>query len=124
MGPDRAADESGAIGRYAALPAAARAFVDPGTTVPVETVGPEAIPEGRAALEAVIERLASVDLAAYAARLTPRDVEGLGFEAVRVVLPRAQPLFTGDAYFGERARTVPGTFGYEPRLDRDHHPFP
>ena len=124
MGPDRAADESGAIGRYAALPGAARAFVDPGTTVPAGTVGPEAIPEGRAALEAVIERLAAADLAAYAARLTPRDVEGLGFEAVRVVLPRAQPLFTGDAYFGERARTVPGTFGYEPRLDRDHHPFP
>ncbi|PSP67984.1 bacteriocin biosynthesis protein SagD [Halobacteriales archaeon QS_1_69_70] len=124
MGPDRAADESGAIGRYADLPAAARAFVDPGTTVPAGTVGPEAIPEGRAALEAVIERLAAADMAVYAARLTPRDVEGLGFEAVRVVLPRAQPLFTGDAYFGERARTVPGTFGYEPRLDRDHHPFP
>ena len=124
MGPDRAADESGAIGRYAALPAPARAFVDPGTTVPADTVGPETIPEGRAALEAVVERLAAADLAAYAARLTPRDVEGLGFEAVRVVLPRAQPLFTGEAYFGERARTVPGTFGYEPRLDRDHHPFP
>jgi ribosomal protein S12 methylthiotransferase accessory factor len=124
MGPDRAADESGAIGRYAALPAAARAFIDPGTTVPAETVGPEANPEGRGALDAVIDRLSAADLAAYAARLTPRDVEGLGFEAVRVVLPRAQPLFTGDAYFGERARTVPGTFGYEPRLDRDHHPFP
>jgi ribosomal protein S12 methylthiotransferase accessory factor len=124
MGPDRAADESGAIGRYAEFPAAAREFVDPSTTVPAATVGPDSVPEGRAALSAVVDRLVAADLEAYGARLTPRDVEGLGFEAVRAVVPSAQPLFTDDAYFGERARTVPGTFGYEPRLDRDHHPFP
>jgi ribosomal protein S12 methylthiotransferase accessory factor len=124
MGPERAGEESGAIGRYAEFPAAARGFVDPPTTVPAATVGPQSVPAGRAALDAVVDRLAAADLDAYAARLTPRDVEGLGFEAVRAVVPAAQPLFTGDPYFGERARTVPGTFGYEPRLDRPHHPFP
>ncbi len=124
MGPDRAAEESGAIGRYAEFPAAARAFVDPATTVPAATVGPDAVPGGRAELDALLERLEAADLAAYGARLTPRDVEGLGFEAVRVVVPEAQPLFTDAAYFGERARTVPASFGYEPRLDREHHPFP
>jgi ribosomal protein S12 methylthiotransferase accessory factor len=124
MGPDRAAEESGAIGRYAEFPAAAREYVDPTTRVPADTVGPDAVPEGRAALDAVVERLEAAGLAAYGARLTPRDVEELGFEAVRAVVPAAQPLFTDDAYFGDRARSVPETFGYESRLDRDHHPFP
>jgi ribosomal protein S12 methylthiotransferase accessory factor len=124
MGPDRADEASGAIGRYAEFPGAIRGFVDPATTVPADTVGPDAVPEGRAALEAVVERLESAGLDAFGARLTPRDVEGLGFEAVRAVVPAAQPLFTDEPYFGDRARTVPGTFGYEPRLDRIHHPFP
>ena len=82
------------------------------------------VPEGRAELNALLDRLEAAGLDAYGARLTPRDVESLGFEAVRVVVPGAQPLFTGEAYFGERARTVPETFGYEPRLDREHHPYP
>jgi len=124
MGPDRAAEESGAIGRYAAFPEAAREFVTPATTVPAATVGPESVPEGRAELDALLDRLEAAGLEGYGARLTPRDVESLGFEAIRVVVPGAQPLFTDEAYFGERARTVPGTFGYEPRLDREHHPYP
>jgi ribosomal protein S12 methylthiotransferase accessory factor len=48
----------------------------------------------------------------------------MGFEAVRVLVPGAQPLFTGEPYFGERARTVPEALGFEPRLDRPIHPFP
>jgi ribosomal protein S12 methylthiotransferase accessory factor len=82
------------------------------------------VPEGRAELDALLDRLEAAGLEGYGARLTPRDVESLGFEAIRVVVPGAQPLFTDEAYFGERARTVPGTFGYEPRLDREHHPYP
>ena len=124
MGPDRAAEESGAIGRYAGFPEAAREFVDPSTTVPAATVGPESPPSGREELEAVLERVAAAGLDAYGARLTPRDVDALGFEAVRVAVPAAQPLFTGDPYFGDRVSRVPETFGYEPRLDREHHPFP
>jgi ribosomal protein S12 methylthiotransferase accessory factor len=124
MGPDRAADEPGAIGRYAEFPEAAREFVDPMTTVPAATVGPAEPPTGRAELDALLDRVGAAGLDAYGARLTPRDIDSLGFEAVRVVVPAAQPLFTDDAYFGERARTVPAEFGYEPRLDRGHHPFP
>ena len=48
----------------------------------------------------------------------------MGFEAVRVVIPSAQPLFTGDPYFGERSRRVPESLGFEPDLDREYHPFP
>ncbi|PSQ39714.1 bacteriocin biosynthesis protein SagD [Halobacteriales archaeon QS_9_68_42] len=124
MGPDRAAEESGTIGRYAAFPEAARGFVTPATTVPAATIGPGSVPEGRAELDALLDRLEAAGLEAYGARLTPRDVESLGFEAVRAVVPGAQPLFTDEAYFGERARTVPETFGYEPQLDREHHPYP
>jgi ribosomal protein S12 methylthiotransferase accessory factor len=56
--------------------------------------------------------------------LTPRDVAQLGFEAVRVLVPTAQPLFTGEAFFGERAREVPPDLGFEFRPDRGHHPYP
>ena len=92
--------------------------------MPAATVGPEAVPDGHEELSALLGRLEAAGLEAYGARLTPRDVESLGFEAVRAVVPGAQPLFTDEAYFGERARTVPETFGYEPRLDREHHPYP
>jgi ribosomal protein S12 methylthiotransferase accessory factor len=124
MGPEKAAEQSGAIGSYAAFPEAARAFVDPATTVPASKVGPSTVPDGPDELEAVRERVAEAGLDAYGARITPRDVERLGFEAVRVVVPEAQPLFTDDPYFGGRARRVPEELGFEPRLDREHHPFP
>ena len=123
MGPEAAAEEGGAIAEYADFPAAARRFVDPDGRIPADSLG-EPDRSGRAELEAVCERLSAVDLSAYAVRLTPRDVEELGFEAVRVVVPAAQPLFTGEPFFGERARTVPASLGFEPRLDRAYHPFP
>jgi ribosomal protein S12 methylthiotransferase accessory factor len=72
----------------------------------------------------VLDRLATADLDVYAARLTTPDVAGLGFEAVRVLVPDAQPLFTDDPYFGSRAESVPPELGFEPRLDREHHPYP
>lgn len=124
MGPDRASEESGAIGPYAEFPDAARSFVDPETTVPASEVGPAAVPAGPAELDAVVERVESAGLDAYGARVTPRDVENLGFEAVRVVVPAAQPLFTDDPYFGDRVREVPEQLGFEPATDREHHPFP
>jgi ribosomal protein S12 methylthiotransferase accessory factor len=124
MGPDRATGESGAIGHYADFPDEAQEFVSPETTVPADSVGPETAPDGEAELSALVDRVTDAGLDAYGARLTPRDVESLGFEAVRVVVPEAQPLFTDGAYFGERARSVPESLGFEFRPDRPHHPFP
>ncbi|ADB60824.1 protein of unknown function DUF181 [Haloterrigena turkmenica DSM 5511] len=124
LGPEDVSDASGAIGEYAAFPEAVRGFVDVERTVPAESVGPETAPEGRAALTELLERTTDADLTPYAARLTTRDVAETGFEAARVVVPGAQPLFTGEPFFGERARTVPADLGFEPRLERAFHPYP
>jgi ribosomal protein S12 methylthiotransferase accessory factor len=124
MGPEQASAEQGAIGHYADFPAPARDFVDADATVPAAGVGPDPVPEGRAALAGVVERLGDAGLDAYAARLTTREVAALGFEAVRVVVPEAQPLFTGDAFFSDRASEVPRQLGFEPRPDRPFHPYP
>jgi ribosomal protein S12 methylthiotransferase accessory factor len=72
----------------------------------------------------VIGRVTDAGLDAYAARTTTRDVSELGFEAVRVLIPEAQPLFTGEPFFAERAESVPRALGFEPRLDREYHPYP
>lgn len=124
MGIDRAADQSGGIGPAAAFPESVRAFVSPETMVPAASVGPETVPDGANELDAVLERVTDAGLDVYGARVTPRDVETLGFEAVRVVVPTAQPLFTDDPYFGGRAETVPEELGFQFRPDREHHPFP
>jgi len=124
MGPDSAADALGSIGRYAESPGEAASYVDPGTTAPADSVGTDGSLAGPDELRAVVERVGDAGLNAYAARTTKRDVERLGFEAVRVLLPQAQPLCFGSIYFGERARTVPESLGFAPELDRDHHPFP
>ena len=124
MGRDGAAESDGAIGHYADRPPLVDAFVSPETTVDAASVGPETVPDGGAHLDAVLDRLVDAGPSAYAARTTTRDVQRLGFEAVRVVVPSAQPLFFGDPYFGERARSVPADMGFEPALDRDHHPYP
>jgi ribosomal protein S12 methylthiotransferase accessory factor len=123
MGREGARSE-GNIGEYAGFPGPAREFVDPATTVPAGSVGPAEPPTGAAELDTLLARLENAGLRAFAARFTTRDLEDLGFEAVRVLVPSAQPLFTGEAFFGERARTVPESLGFEPRLDRDPHPFP
>ncbi|GAD51389.1 hypothetical protein MBEHAL_0149 [Halarchaeum acidiphilum MH1-52-1] len=124
MGRDRARDEQGAIGAYADLPREARDFIDADAAVALADTGPDAVPDGPAELDAVLDRLADAGLDAYASDLTTRDVAHLGFRAVRVLVPDAQPLFFGDAYFGARARDVPERLGFETRLDRRHHPFP
>ena len=122
MGKEDAANEDGSIGRYAAFPDAAREFVAPETTIPSSSVG-STVPEGVEELETVVS-LARDAFQVYGARLTTQDVASLGFEGARVLVPDAQPLFTGDAFFGERARTVPDELGFEPRLDREPHPYP
>ncbi|MFC4246561.1 YcaO-like family protein [Natribaculum luteum] len=124
LGPDDAADAGGEIGTYASFPDAVKSYVDVDGTIDAAAVGPDDVPSGADALEAVATRTANAGLTPYAARLTTRDVEALGFEAVRVVVPGAQPLFTGDAFFGERARTVPDDLGFEPQLERAFHPYP
>ena len=124
MGQEAAADASGAIGWYADFPEEIETFVDVDRSVSAADVGPEEVPTGEDELERVLDRLDEAELSAYASRITTRDVASIGFEAVRVLCPKAQPLFFDDAYFGERARTVPESLGFEPRLDREHHPFP
>jgi ribosomal protein S12 methylthiotransferase accessory factor len=124
MGPEQAATQGGAIATYADFPKAARDFVAPDATIPADSVGPDDLPTGEAELDAVVEHVSGAGLDAYAARITPRDVERLGFEAVRVLIPEAQPLFIGDPYFADRAESVPRELGFEPRVDRDYHPFP
>jgi ribosomal protein S12 methylthiotransferase accessory factor len=124
MGPEAASDALGAIGRYADTPGPATSFIEAETTIPADSVGPSDPPTGEAELDAVIDHVTDAGLSAYASRTTTRDVAKLGFEAVRVLVPAAQPMCFGETYFGERATAVPTDLGFEPRLDHDHHPFP
>jgi len=123
MGPERAADEGAAIGEHADLPDETATFFDPDGTVPAGSLGAPEL-SGTDELDAVVDRVTRAGLEPHAARLTTRDLDAVGFEAARVLVPAAQPLFTDEPYFGERARTVPPELGYEPRLDRTYHPFP
>jgi ribosomal protein S12 methylthiotransferase accessory factor len=124
MGPEAASEEPSAIGEYAREPDPAREFLDGDGPVPVEEVGPEDTPTGGPELAAVVDRVRAVDRRVVVADLTPRDVRTAGFRAVRVAVPGAQPVFTGEPVFGERARSVPADLGFEARLDRAHHPYP
>jgi len=123
MGPDAAAEQGAAIGRHADFPAETRAFFDPDASVPAESLGEPEL-SGADELAAVVDRVETVGLEPYVARTTTRDLAALGFEAVRVLVPGAQPLFTGDPFFGDRARDVPRSMGFEPDLEKAYHPFP
>lgn len=127
-GPEEALDLDGAIGRYATGEAPVDAAIATDGTVQAERLSRRAddgtIPQGEAALETVLDAVASADLTPYATRLTSRDLDTIGIEVVRVLVPEAQPLGTGSPIFGERARTVPPALGETPRLDRVHHPYP
>jgi ribosomal protein S12 methylthiotransferase accessory factor len=124
LGQADAAEAGQAVARYAEDPEQASELIEPAPTLPAADVGPEDPPTGQQALEALLERVGAVGLEAYAARLTARDVAEIGFEAVRVLVPEAQPLFVSTPVFGDRARSVPHALGYEPRLDRAFHPYP
>jgi ribosomal protein S12 methylthiotransferase accessory factor len=124
MGPDRAATASGRVGHYAEFPEAAASFLDVASSVPAHSLTPDEVPTGPAELSRVIDHVADADMTPYAVRLTTRDVDELGFEAVRVLVRGAQPLFFDEAYFGERAASVPADLGFELRPEYPHHPFP
>lgn len=125
MGPEESANAGGAIARYADFPREVRSFVDPETTVPARSVGPDEAPlEHGAELSAVVDAVTTTGLSVYVSGVTTRDVRELGFEAVRVLVPGAQPLFLGDSFFGERARQVPRDLGYRPEFNAPPHPFP
>ncbi len=66
---------------------------------------------GEAELETLCDRAADAGLAPYGTRLTTRDLEQLGFEAVRVVCPSAQPLFFGES-FRRAGRNLPADLGF------------
>ena len=123
MGSEAAAEEGAAIGHHADFPDETRAFFDPDASVPADALGEPEL-TGTAALEAVVDRAETVGLEPHAARITTRDLAEMGFEAVRVLVPGAQPLFTGDPFFGDRARDVPRSMGFEPELEKAYHPFP
>jgi ribosomal protein S12 methylthiotransferase accessory factor len=125
MGPDGAAEDESAVGRYAEFPAAVRSFVDADGPVPASSVSdPDGVDTPTEELETLVGRVDDAGLRPYVADVTPRDVDRAGFTAVRVVVPEAQPLFTDRAYFGDRARRVPDALGFDPDLDREPHPFP
>ncbi|MFC6904178.1 YcaO-like family protein [Halalkalicoccus tibetensis] len=123
MGPEAAAEESGWIGRYGSFPDPARDFLDASGRVGADGVGERALDRGNE-LETLVSRVTDAGLTPYAADVTPSDVRALGFEATRVLVPGAQPLFTREPVFGERAEAVPRSMGFEPRLERDPHPYP
>ncbi|MFC6785553.1 YcaO-like family protein [Halobaculum halobium] len=126
MGPEQASAEEGAIGSYADFPGRVREFVSPDVTLPAADVtdADAAEAEGVEEVDAVLERLGDAGLDAYAARLTTRDVSALGFEGVRVLVPEAQPLFTGEPFFGDRLESVSASMGFEPEPEKAYHPFP
>ncbi|MFC3960014.1 YcaO-like family protein [Halovivax cerinus] len=124
IGREESADAGAWIGTYASFPDPARAFVDTSESVAATDLGPGEDLDAQMAVETVVDRLVEADLTPYAGRITTRDVEKLGLEAVRVVVPTAQPLFTDEPYFGDRAEAVPRALGFEPLLDREPHPYP
>lgn len=123
MGPDQAEAE-GAIATFANFPRQARSLLEADHAVPADAVAPGELATGEAALERVIAAVSAADLDGYVARLTTRDVAGIGFEAVRVLLPAAQPLVRNGRPSSPRTREVPRTLGFSPRLDRGPHPYP
>lgn len=124
MGPEQAADEGGAIAEYADFPERARELTHPETTIPAESVADDADLSGEAELEALVERVRETNLTPYAARTTTRDVASLGFEGVRAVIPKAQPLFTAEPFFGDRLDRVAASMGFSAKPGRAYHPFP
>ncbi|MBP1988118.1 YcaO-like family protein [Halolamina salifodinae] len=124
MGPEQAADEGGAIAEYADFPDRVRELTHPATTIPAESVADDADLSGGEALETLVERVREANLTPYAARTTTRDVATLGFEGVRAVIPKAQPLFTAEPFFGDRLDRVAASMGFEAKPGRAYHPYP
>lgn len=124
MGRERADAEQGNIATFGGFPRAARSLLAFEHRVAADRIAPEGIPAGTAAVETVADHLHAADMEAYVARTTTRDVARLGLEAVRVVIPEAQPLVHDGEPVSDRLRTVPRDLGFRPRLDRGPHPYP
>ncbi|MFB6162010.1 MAG: YcaO-like family protein [Halococcoides sp.] len=118
------ADAEGGHARYADRPPAVAELLDPERSVPAAGLGPDPVPTGDDAIDAIADRLDAADLDPFAADLTTADLAAMGFSAVRAVVPGAQPWADANLPFGDRARQVPRSMGFEPRLDRERHPFP
>jgi ribosomal protein S12 methylthiotransferase accessory factor len=116
MGPEASADTYEGVARYAADPRPAFEFL-PGsaTAAPLEAVLAVAPDD----LDPLVDRLAQEELTAVAVSVTTGDLRALGFEAVRVVIPAAQPLFVRDPYFGDRVSSDAAAIHA-----RRPHPFP
>ena len=123
MGPEGAAAEAPRITDYGSDPGAAREFMSPETILDATSLGSQST-DGDSSLDNLVERTVQAGMEPIAVTTTTRDLDSLGFHATRILVPTAQPLFTGSAYFGERAKRIPTELGFEPRLDRDPHPFP
>ena len=124
MGESQAAQQAPRLAEYARHPTDVDAYLDPAVSLDANGIV-DAIPEpGRETLDRLSAELADADLESYVTRLTTRDLRRVGFSAVRVVVPKAQPLLLDTPYFGKRAHEVPGSMGFAPYLDRGPHPFP
>ncbi len=83
-------------------------------------------------LEWAVERLASRGLEVLVADLTTPEIRELGYYAVKVLVPQAQPLNFGKMRYlsGPRLYEVPARLGYAPGLTNESelnplpHPFP
>ncbi len=122
MGREMSAQQEGQIGKYAEFPTATREFVETDVSIPASDVSESVEPDEE--VNAVVDRLTDAGLDAYAVPTTTADVRSLGFEAVRVLVPSAQPLFTTEPYFGERIESVPASLGFDSRPEQEFHPFP
>ena len=124
MGEATATDEAERLAAHARDPTPARTGLAAVGTVDAAAVSQATDAKARERRDRIVELISTAGMTGYAARTTTRDVERLGFEGVRVIVPTAQPLILGEPYFGDRAETVPASLGYSPCLDRSPHPFP
>lgn len=124
MGNMGAADEAPRLADYATDPETLDPFVAPDVEVDAAGLVESPPTDPSEALDRLVAEVTSANMRPSIAWLTTRDLRSVGFVAARVVVPSAQPLLLDTIYFGERARTVPESMGFAPRLDRDPHPFP
>ena len=120
-GKEKAATLSGKIGHYSNHPDTISEYVGPDQSISPRN--PEHDPQNMG-LQFLLDQISSLGLTAYASRITTVDLDSLSFEAVRVVVPAAQPLFMNTEQFSERITTVPNTFGASFMSDHPHHPYP
>jgi ribosomal protein S12 methylthiotransferase accessory factor len=125
MGPDIAKNQPSAIGVYSNFPKEAQSFIEYSDSISSNDISISTFFESTEELSFIINHLHSLGLHTYSVKLTPPDIAILGFEAVRILVPKAQPLFFEKSFFGVRARKVPSSLGnFRSRLDRSHHPYP